>query len=98
MKSTSKTAQKQATETKPYSGGNIRLTEWGTYQADVRIGGKRKRKQFDELDGAKAFIDKQIAERDQFGELANAMTSKQIQNAADALHMIQDAGFDIDLI
>lgn len=98
MKSTSKTKSKPSTKTIPYSGGNIRETEWGTYQADVRIGGKRKRKQFDELDGAKAFIDKQIADRDQFGELANAMTSKQIQNAADALHMIQDAGFDIDLI
>lgn len=93
MKSTPKTPSKAAPKSKPYNGGKIRVTEWGTYQADVRIGGSRKRKQFETLDAAKRFIDDAVGESVRIGEeVFSKLTPKQAQDAVEAFHLLKQAG------
>jgi integrase len=92
MKSQAKTNPKKPAS-KSYNGGVIRVTAWGTYQADVRAGGSRKRKQFETLDEAKAFIDAAVGEGTRIGsETFSKLSPKQAQDAVEALHLLSKAG------
>jgi len=82
-----------------YKGGKIRILPNGHFGADLHVGGgKRRRKQCDTLDAAKAFIDGEQAARDNLGMLAVALTTKQISDAADAIHILKDGGLDVSLV
>ncbi|MCC5846664.1 MAG: hypothetical protein JJU29_01110 [Verrucomicrobia bacterium] len=82
-----------------YKGGKIRIRPNGSFAADLHVGGgKRRRKQCDNLDAAKAFIDKEQAARDNHGLLAVALTPRQLQECADAIHLLQDGGLDVSLV
>jgi integrase len=77
-----------------YGAGKIRITEWGSYQADVSIEGKRSRKQFETRDEAEEFIDQQVGERDRLGESYKKLKAAQVDDASAAYVRLAENGLE----
>ena len=93
MKQKSTPKSKSQKKTKTYNGGKIRVTNYGTYAADVHIGGTRKRKSCESLDDAKAFIDDAVGESIRIGTaIFPKLSPKEAQDAVEAIHILKQAG------
>jgi|GEM_PF-1555124 len=92
MKCRTKTTTKSGGVSRDYNGGKIRTTEYGTFQADIRVGGSRKRKQFETLNEAKTFIDEAVGEGVRIGTAVfSKLTPKQAQDAVEAFELLKRA-------
>ncbi|MFT7515005.1 MAG: hypothetical protein ACI9QL_004230, partial [Candidatus Omnitrophota bacterium] len=82
-------------ESEKYRGGILRKTTAGTYVAEVnRDGntGKRQRKTFKTKTAARTWIERHGAMRDKGGQIVYQIRPKQIEDAADALAILKNAG------
>jgi hypothetical protein len=78
-----------------HRGGIIRTTTAGTYVAEVnRDGktGKRQRKTFKNKTAARTWIESTGAMRDKGGDIVSKITPRRIEDAADALAILRNAG------
>ena len=98
QKATAK-AKRDAEKTKwKHCGMVIRLTPSNAYQVDAMRNGTRTRKNFETLEAAQFYIETNHAERDRLGVLAVRLTPRQIEDAADALHVLSEAGLSVSLL
>jgi len=100
-KTSSKSPSKSADDRKKiltYGAGKIRLTDAGTYAADVHVGGSRKRKSFETLTEAKDFIDAAADASSRIGaEVFGKLSAAQASDALNAFHLLRRAGCETSL-
>ena len=82
---------------KKHGGGLIRRTAGGSYVAEVNRDGRRQRKTFPGITGAREWIDALVTNRDKLGRKATALTDRQLTDAQDALRRLHAGGQAVSL-